>query len=404
MKALVLSSVFPDPTQPTHGIFVLERVRHLAARADVRVVAPVPWFRWWRRAVPGREVRAGLVVVHPPFVYLPRFLKVLDGLWLFLSSAPSVLRLRLRFDFDLIDAHFAWPEGFAAILLGKLFRRPVCITLRGTLIHLSPDPRRRRLMAWALRRAARVVAVSRELADRAIEYGADPARVEVIANGVDAARFTPGDARAARRALGLAEDGRLVVSVGHLSPRKGFQRLLRVWPRLLERVPDARLAIVGGPGAEGDNGAQLREQAAALGLAERVTFAGARPADAIATWLQAGDVFALASDYEGCPNVVMEALACARPVVVSAVGEVRRMLPAHAGLVYGDADDDEALTAALVDALTRDWDTGGIRRHAEEQTWERVATRVLEQWRQALPGARPTELAGSAVGAKGTDR
>ena len=121
-----------------------------------------------------------------------------------------------------------------------------------------------------------------------------------------------------------------------------------------------------------------------LGLARHVVFTGARPPEEVALWLNAADVFVLASDYEGCPNVVWEALACGRPVVATKVGEIERMVPPFGGILFDHADDGEALLQCLVDALHRDWDQEQIRAYAERHTWDRVASRLLRQWHMAV--------------------
>jgi glycosyltransferase involved in cell wall biosynthesis len=394
MRVMSFTTVFPSAVQPRHGLFVLERLRHCAALAEIRVVAPHPFHL--RPAPPGREAIGGLEVEHPTFWYMPRYGKSLDGLLLHASALGTARRLQRRFDFDVIDAHFGYPDGFAAVLLGRSLGRPVVVTLRGTEpLVAAADARRRRALAWALRNADRLIAVSHPLAEGAralmAEYGpADTAPpVEVIANGVDTMRFAPGCRSQARQALGLPAEGRLLVSVGHLSPRKGFQRVLRVLPEVMRAAPDLRFAIVGGRGAEPDNGEELRRLAAEAGLQGRVIFAGPRSPDEIATWLQAADLFVLASDHEGCPNVVWEALACGVPVVATRVGEVERMVPGFAGHLVGHADDAAALRDALVAGITQPQDGAAIRAWAERHTWDRVADRVMGQWRAAA-GATAT--------------
>src|SRR5262249_13557413 len=157
------------------------------------------------------------------------------------------------------------------------------------------------------------------------------------------------------------------------SPRKGFQRVLRVLPGLVADFPDLTFAVVGGPGAEGDNGPELRRIIAELRLDGHALLAGARPPDEVALWLAAADPFVLATAFEGCPNVVNEALACGTPVVVSRVGEAERMLPEGAGLLVDDPDDTEELAGALRAALGRAWDRAAIRVAVEGRTWEAVA-------------------------------
>jgi glycosyltransferase involved in cell wall biosynthesis len=383
VRALVFTTVFPNSAQPLHGLFIAERVKHIAKLADVRVVAPVPWYPWIRRRVPRRDRLAELVVEHPTFGYVPRVLKALDGICLFFASISAINRLRREFNFDLIDAHFAYPDGFAAVLLGWLFRRPVCVTLRGTIIPLSSDPLRRALCDWTIRRADRVIAVAQNLAVRARQGGVPNDRLAVIENGVDIERFRPESHDGARLALGLPTEARLIVSVGHLSQRKGFHRLLQILPSVLRDFSDLRLAIVGGRGAEPDNGPELRELARQFAVEDRVIFAGAEPPDRVALWLNAGDALVLASEFEGCPNVVMEALACGRPVVATKVGHVERMVPAFAGILV-DLGDAAALTQAVRDVLSCEWDRRRIRGYAASHTWSAVAARVLSQWSLAL--------------------
>ncbi|HJT75930.1 MAG TPA: glycosyltransferase [Gemmataceae bacterium] len=398
MKVLAFTTVFPNPALPVRGLFVYERIRHAARHAEVRVVAPVPWFHRRERAqTPRREVRGGLAVEHPTFFYVPFVGKYLDGLFLFLSALACVARLRREFDFDLIDGHFGYPDGFAAVLLGWYFRRPVTLTLRGSETEHLTHPVKRWAMAWAWRRAARVMAVAHPLGVMAEKLGVPPERVRVIPNGVDGARYAPGDAAASRKQLGRPETGKLLVSVGHLSARKGFHRVLRVLPELLRDFPDLTFVIVGGMEAAGTYEGQMRRQVAELGLSERVVLAGPQPPEVVARWLRAADLFVLASTREGCPNVVWEAMACGRPVVATRVGEVDRIVPDYAGILYDRVEDDAELLRCLREGLSRPWDTGRIRAHAEQHTWEQVAAAVLDEWRAAVgdgpvaPAARAEE-------------
>ena len=385
MKVLAFTTVFPNDRQPLHGRFVAERLRHATVHADVRVVAPVPWFRP-RRA--SRGTHAGLRVVRPRFYYVPGVLKPLDAVFLFLSALAAVARIRRRFDFDLIDAHFGYPDGVAAVLLGRWFRRPVVITIRGSELEMARHPVKAAAMRWAFRRAARVVAVSAELRDLATRLGATPAAVSVIGNGVDLDRCMPGDRAAARRSLGVDASATLLVSVGHLASVKGFHLILGVLPRLVSEWPALRYAIVGGPAAaSGRYPAQLRALVTHLGLEDRVTITGAVPPDDVVRWLNAADLFVLASEREGSPNALREALACGCPVVASNVGDVSDVLPECAGLIVRDGRDLEAWTAAIGVALRRPWSRLEIRQRARRLAWRGVAARVGEEWRSALPEA-----------------
>ena len=349
-----------------------------------------------RKAFQRSSLQSGLKIEHPTFFYVPAVLKFLNGVSLFLSILPRVIRLRRKFNFDLIDAHFAIPDGVAAILLGYWFRRPVVITLRGFEHQFVEYRLRRMMMRWALRRATRVIAVSRPLAALAQRLGVAPERIEVIENGVDVDKFKPMDAAEARRLVGIDADTRLLVCVGHLVPLKGFHRIIGALPELREEFPNLTLAIIGGAAStSGKYPQQLQQLVRDLGLSSHVIFPGSLPADRVAQWLNASDLFVLCSDREGCPNVVWEAMACGRPVVSPKVGAVEQMVPPEAGILFDTPSDARALLRSVSLALNTDWDFQRIRKHAEAHTWASVALRVMRQWQIAVDG--PAGVGDSSV-------
>lgn len=393
VRLLVFSTVFPNAAQPHHGIFVRERMRGLPEEVEVRVVAPVPWFPFvsglrpgYRPAVPPEEVQDGVRVLHPRFLSVPRFLKCLDGLFLFLGAWPTLRRLRKEFPFDAIDAHFIYPEGLAAVLLGRTFRVPVLITLRGLLPLLIPYALRRPQLRFALNAAARVIAVSASLKDDALSLGLAYDRVRVIENGIDADLFHPIDraeARAGLRLQATPEDAPLLVSVGTLSPRKGFHLVIQTLPALAARFPGIRYAIVGGAGAEGAQEAELRRLAQELGVADRVIFAGPQTREKLAEWYSAADLSVLASGHEGCPNVVLESLSCGTPVVATPVGDIPRLLAdPEVGRVV--AREVPALTEGIAASLSRPWDRARVRARIADRTWRAVGREVMEEIERSL--------------------
>lgn len=385
VRLLVFSTVFPSSAQPHHGVFVRERMRGLPPEVEVQVVAPTPWFPFvsglrpgFRPVVAREEVQDGVRVLHPRYLSVPGILKCLDGVFLFLSTLPALLRLRKTFRFDAIDSHFIYPEGLAAVLHGRVFRVPVLITLRGMLPLLVRYRLRRPQLRFALKRAARLIAVSESLKQDAAALGVDRARV--IENGIDPGLFRPIDRVEARRSLGLAEDGPLLVSVGTLAPRKGFHLVMEAMAGLR---PDLRFAIVGGAGAEGAMEPELRSLAARLGLQDRVIFAGPRGRSELAAWYSAADLFVLASGHEGCPNVVIEAIACGTPVVATPVGNVPELVE---GVGIVAERQVPALAAAIGEALSREWDRDAIRARIESRTWAAVGREVMEEVQGAMKG------------------
>lgn len=396
LRLLVFTTVFPNAAQPHHGVFVRTRMRALPPEVEVRVVAPVPWFPGttglrpgFRPAVPRREVQDGVVVEHPRFLSVPAFLKCLDGLFLFLSTIATLRRVRKEFPFRAIDAHFTYPDGFAAVLLGRLFAVPVLITERGTLPLVARHRLRRPQARWALSAAARLIAVAESLRREAAALGIAPARVRVIGNGVDAAHFRPLDRPAARRALGLTGPGPYLLGVGTLAERKGFDLLIEAVAALSPRWPDLTLLLVGGAGAEGFAGERLRRLAAERGVAARVVFAGPRDRAELPAFYSAADLFALPSALEGSPNVALEALACGTPVVATPTGELTDLLSGEkAGLLIPHRDAP-AVTATIAAALSRPWPRQPIRALVAARTWEAVGRTVAEEIQAALAPTAP---------------
>jgi glycosyltransferase involved in cell wall biosynthesis len=395
-RILSLSCLFPTSLDPNQGLFVERRLQHLAEMAEVKVISPFAVVHYGNTN--GRKIRlAGLPcrqqenlsVLHPRWFY-PPLGGISTGFWLFLQLLPVVARLRAEFPFEIIDTHFGHPEGIAGALLSRALRVPFTMTLRGN----EPKHSRSRLgrfwIAWALRRASKVFVLSERLRQFAIGLGADPARVTIVPNGIDAAVFFPRDRAACRLKHGFAADRPLLLSAGALVERKGHHRILRA---LAAMAPDRRpqLAIVGGPGPEGSYAEQLVRLAATLDLGKWVRFLGPVSPTAMAELMSAADVFCLASTNEGWPNVIHEALACGTPVVATDVGAVPEML---AGGRYGcvaPVNNPAALEKALAEALERDWDRTAIAAWGCARSWRQVAAEVWEEMK-IIAANQPIEV------------
>lgn len=385
-RLVVLSTLFPSSVRPAAGLFVRERMFRVGGHRPLLVISPQPWFPFlsfirrlrpgYRPMPPTLECQDGVDVYFPRFLALPGIARWLDGLSMGLSSWWLLRRLRRQYRLEAIDAHFAYPDGYAALWAGRRLGLPVSITLRGTEVPISRIRLRRGLMRRALLGADRVFSVSASLRDLALDLGVPGARTRVIGNGVDTAKFHPVDRLEARRALGLPATARVLVSVGALVERKGFHRVLEVLPRLRKRYPDLHFLIVGGPSPEGDWSARLRAQVQSLGLEGVVRFLGTVRPEALKTPLSAADVFVLATSNEGWANVFLEAMACGLPVVTTRVGGNAEVVcrPELGTLVpLGDAG---ALSRALDAALGATWDRQAILRYAAENAWD-VRVQVL---------------------------
>ena len=386
---VVFSALFPSAVRPGAGLFIRERMFRVAQHRPLAVVSPQPWFpgqsliRWlrpgYRPQAPALEIQQGICVYHPRFLSVPGLLRQFDG-WAMALASFWLLRRLKRQGAQLIDAHFAYPDGEAATRLGCWLGLPVTLTLRGTEVPHSKNPLLRPRLSRTLAAVSRVFSVSDSLRRLAIELGATAAQTEVVSNGVDTARFHPVDRTAARRRYDIPETAQVLISVGALVERKGMHRVIDCLPALIQRHPELHYLIVGSGGPEGDMGAELAAQVARLGLADRVHFLGPLPPDELKWALSAADVFVLATRNEGWANVFLEAMACGLPVITTDVGgNAEVVCRAELGTIvpFGDA---VALQQALDTALDQDWNRAAILEYARANQWDKRVAQLLRAY------------------------
>jgi teichuronic acid biosynthesis glycosyltransferase TuaC len=382
LRVLVVTKVFPNPREPHMAAFNRQQLGALARMADVDVWAVLPWFpgagllNGRTRAgllqdVPTFAWTDGLFVRHPRVLHLPRVDYSFAPALYVASLWPAVRKLRGRV--DLVLGSFAYPDGIAAVALGRLLGVPSVVGVLGSDLNQMPSiPGVTTMLRLAFARASRVVAVSRALAAKAITFGAPADRVAVVPNGVDPAIFYPQDRAAARAALGLDPAGKWIVFVGRLETAKGVDDLLAAFEEVAAGSPAARLALVG----DGARRARCEEVAAASG--GKILVAGARPLSEVAQWLAACDLLTLPSWAEGTPNVVLEALASGRRVVATAVGGIPDVVNAPDLGELVPPRNTPALAGALRRALDQPYEPGVIAGRATV-TWDESAARLLAE-------------------------
>ncbi|MDG4605288.1 MAG: glycosyltransferase family 4 protein [Candidatus Contendobacter sp.] len=386
IRTLLFSTLYPSTVRPTHGIFVETRLRHLlqSGQVQTQVIAPVPWFPFsnqrfgeWAKmaATPRHEFRNGIEIRHPRYFIPPKVGMHIAPLMLALGARATVARLiREGFDFDLIDAHYYYPDGVAAALLAKWFHKPVVITARGTDLNLiSSYPLPRRMILWAAQQAAASIGVCAALMDVLHNLGVEPSKLHIMRNGVDLERFHPLPPSAARVSLGLPP-GILLLSVGHLVELKGHHIAVEI----LTQLPQAHLVIIG----EGKERDRIKEHARVLGVMDRVMLAGAVPNTELARWYSAADILILASSREGWPNVLLESMACGTPVVATCRGGMPEVVcdPVAGRLVK--TREGRAFAQAVSALLENYPDRAAVRRYAEGFSWEATTKGQIELFRR----------------------
>ena len=373
MDILTYTTLYPNVVQPHHGIFVEQRLRHLIASGlvNAQVIAPVPWFpfksecfgKYARFAtVPQDELRHGVSVLHPRYPLIPKTSMTLAPYSLAASSVTGAGRLiREGYDFRLIDAHYFYPDGVAAAMLGKLFQKPVVITARGTDINLiSKYTLPRFMICWAARQAAGIVTVCQALKNKLVKLGIEAAKITVLRNGVDLQLFSPIDRDQVRHRLGITKA--TLLSVGNLIPIKGHDLAIRA----LVDLPATHLFIVGQGEAEG----VLKSLASSLGLSDRVRFVGSLSHEELRQYYAAADILILASSREGWANVLLESMACGTPVIATNVGGSPEIINAPEAGVLVEERSTPALSHAIKKLLRHYPDRGATRRYAEQFSWE----------------------------------
>jgi teichuronic acid biosynthesis glycosyltransferase TuaC len=397
IRVLALSCLFPNAEQPSYGIFVLHRLRAVSRRCAVRVVAPIAVYpvlnrtlrglrRGWR--VGRRECWGGMQVDHPRFAVMPRFLKGFDALSFAVATLRSVRRIEREEGFcaDVIDVHWTYPDVVAGYWLARTRRRKLFVTVRGReALYPGEHGLRRLLLAYCLRRADAVVTLSDELKRLVVELGVPADRLRTILNGVDRESFAWSDPLACRARLAIAPEKKVIVSVGALVMRKGHHKLVQA-VRSLGRADELDLHVIGGPGPEEDASALLHRLIADGALAN-VHLVGSVGHRELQSWYGAADLFCLATEGEGCPNVVLEALACGAPVVATDVGAIREVIVEGENGFVVATNDVAPLAAAIARALECKWDRRRIAETMKRRGWDRCASEVVDAYRAVLgPG------------------
>lgn len=382
-RILYFSSQFPTLHSPSRGVFSLQRVRALRrAGCDVLVVNPVDMtailtrpgqaYRWMRNQAqhPCEMMLQGMPVYYPRWIYPPkRIIGWYSSYFLYFQVQNLVKKLAKSFLPDAILASWL-PDAVAASLLGNTLHIPVLAIADGTDVNAMPDKYR----AWNYARdilnekADFLVFVSDALKSVGNSRGLSGRKSIVLHNAVDIHLFTPSSL--------VRNDGVFtILGVGRLIHAKGFQILLDAFAAFHRRLSEpARLILVG----EGPQRNSLVQQAVDLGIRSSVEFVDPLEQEELVKYYQAANVFCLPSYSEGLPCVVVEAMACGKPVVASRVGGTPEVVDAQSGILVAPGDAS-ALCEALLQAKNSVWNGEIIRKKiVDDFGWEKWAKTMIE--------------------------
>ncbi|MDP2881160.1 MAG: glycosyltransferase family 4 protein [Azonexus sp.] len=386
IKTLLFSTLFPSTVRPVHGIFVETRLRELLKSGEVetKVVAPIPWFPFPNKvfgeygqfaATPRFETRNSIDVHHPRYFLPPKIGMNIAPHTLARAALPVIKKMiNGGFDFDLIDAHYYYPDGIAASFIAKQLNKPFVVTARGTDLNLIPEfayPKQLILQTAAAATAS--IGVCKALMDTLAELGADSGKLKVFRNGVDLDKFRPEDHAQARTRLKLTAKT-ILLSVGHLVERKGHHIAIEAMPSLPEDV----LLVIAGSGPERQ---ALENLAQNIGVQPRVLFTGQLPNQDLKWWYSAADALVLCSSREGWANVLLESMACGTPVIATNIWGTPEVVSCpDAGVLMQDRTAD-ALTASFSTLFHNYPSRSAVRQHAEKFSWQETTEAQLALFR-----------------------
>lgn len=360
----------------------------VSGNLDQRV--PVHRFRYtlldrWHIMGHARSLAGDMHLKLAVFFLLPFFL---------LAQFWSALRVAGRQRAEIVHAHWVLPNGLVGAWVARALRIPLAISLHGSDVFVA---QRNRIFGWVarwvFRQATVVTACSEDLRRGAVALGALADKVHIIAWGADPARFHPAVAPFDRADFGLAGDDIVLVALGRIVPKKGFDVLVQALPSLLASHPGVQV-LIGGDGFQRD---QLCHLATSLGVSDYLHLPGRIPWDRVPAFLNMGDIFVLpsvrdaAGNLDGLPTVLLEALALGKPVVASGIGGVPLVIEDGVnGMLCppGDSDALSQATASLLEDSSLRARLGQAARLSVEErfNWLDVARNFVALFERALEG------------------
>ena len=384
LRIALVTPMLPLPFDKTRGRYIHETARSLGKLATVRT-----FFQTLRYPqLPGLRPKTylygeidenyqldGCDVEAFSYTGLPVVTRGLNGHLASRSLTPRVKAFRP----DVVVGYWVYPDGYAALRTAKALGVPCVVGALGSDIHVRSGVNAT-MTRRTIAQADALVCVSEAMRQHAIHvFGARAESTHTIVNGFNTEVFLPMDRASVRDRLGIPQDERMVLYVGRFVEAKGMRELITAFQALASRHPKLTLALIG----DGVMKDELLGLVRTSGLESRICLPGGQDPAGVAEWINAADVLTLPSWSEGYPNVVVEALACGRPVVATDVGGTREILDSEAKGRLIPARDATRLATALEEVLCTEWDQFGIAA-SMGRSWDDVAVETLEVCQQVV--------------------
>ncbi len=392
INILLSTIIFPNRFEINRGVYIKKQALELAESDKLTILVPVPYFPSFLKyraldfyaKISREETVDGLKVQYPRFFVIPKILRFLHGPFLFVSLYRFYQRVIHQEKPEVLLGFWAFPDGFANVLIAKIFKLPIVIGCLGSDINQCAKPFiRRKMIGWTLRNCDQVLSVSEALKTEIVNrLNVPPERVTVIPNGIEEEKFYPQSQDEMRRILGLNIEDEIAVCVARLEPVKGVDVLI---PAFAKIQGEGRLLVIIGDGEEMP---RIKRMIKKLGISGRVLLLGSRPHDEVPGWINAADLLILPSRTEGWPNTLMEAFSCGKPVVASRTGGVPEIVNSPLLGIMTNPDDVDDLARGIEEGLARNWDADIIRARVQGRSWAVVADELRAVLKQVLQRRR----------------
>jgi len=390
MKVLLITNLFPTPADPERGVFTLQLAKRLNKICELTVICPLPWFpktsllknfeRWYQLSeVPEQYSIDEIGVYSPKYILIPKISESFHHLLMRYWLSPFIKKLHKKNNYAVINSQWLYPDSVAVDAIANTLNIPHVATGLGCDVNdnLYQKGKAAQILNM-LEQASAITVVSSRLKDELVRSGVKSDKVSVILNGVDIERFKLLEKNSCREKLNIETDKKLILYVGRLSYEKCVASLISAFALIYKEDPTLSLALVG----EGPELADLTALCKANKIENSVHFVGKIAHTELNAWFAAADVFCLPSKREGCPNVVLEALACGCPVVASDVGALPDLVSGATGLLF-EPEDVNDMSNKLSEAMQKKWDRTMIHASMKDATWEQAALQYYHAFENA---------------------
>ncbi|TWX67625.1 glycosyltransferase [Colwellia sp. C1TZA3] len=363
---VIISNLYPLPWEPNRATFNRQQFAQLDNDFNKSVMVPIALPDWFAHR---KEIKQTENVRYVPYFYLPKFGRRFYSAMMFVSIMLHSGFWLMRKKPKKILASWAFPDAIAASWISKLFNCDFYFKVHGSDINLHGKvPARAKQIVNASKRALGILSVSQALADEMVAMGINKEKIHVIYNGVDHQKFHLKQATVNKK----TDD--YLLYVGNLKKEKGVIELLKGFALINEQYPALKLLYAG----PGNMRSEISSQAKYLAVGNKVIFLGSVDHDQLPKLISQARLLALPSYNEGVPNVVLEAMACGTPVLVSNVGGIPEVVDERICGKIISARSHLAVAEGLEHILSRTWDKEKIQQHSLQFSWQNNSQQLLQ--------------------------